>query len=105
MGEVDRVAARGGRGGLANLHTTCAKVDAASTDVINGFAKLDVAGMWGERGVKNIGSSGLYSPDDGPAAARGLQEVENGNSANGVVFCGRGVVVSVVGRAGGMRLG
>jgi hypothetical protein len=31
----------------ANKHTTCAKIDAASTDVINEFAKLDVAGMWG----------------------------------------------------------
>ncbi|EHY87515.1 Tn3 family transposase [Saccharomonospora azurea] len=32
----------------ANKHTTCAKIDAASTDVINEFAKLDVAGMWGD---------------------------------------------------------
>ena len=31
-----------------NKHTTCAKIDAASTDVINEFAKLDVAGMWGD---------------------------------------------------------
>ena len=32
----------------ANKHTTCAKIDAASSDVINEFAKLDVAGMWGD---------------------------------------------------------
>ncbi|WP_199786467.1 MULTISPECIES: Tn3 family transposase [Actinomycetes] len=32
----------------ANKHTTSAKIDAASTDVINEFAKLDVAGMWGD---------------------------------------------------------
>ena len=32
----------------ANKHTTCTKIDAASTDVINEFAKLDVAGMWGD---------------------------------------------------------
>lgn len=32
----------------ANKHATCAKIDAASTDVINAFAKLDVAGVWGD---------------------------------------------------------
>ncbi|MEU6641705.1 Tn3 family transposase [Saccharomonospora sp. NPDC046836] len=32
----------------ANKHTTCAKIHAASTDVINEFAKLDVAGVWGD---------------------------------------------------------
>ncbi len=32
----------------ANKHATCPKIDAASTDVINAFAKLDVAGMWGD---------------------------------------------------------
>jgi TnpA family transposase len=32
----------------ANKHTTCAKIDAASTDVINEYAKLDVTGMWGD---------------------------------------------------------
>ena len=31
----------------ANKHATCAKIDAASVDVINEFAKLDVAGVWG----------------------------------------------------------
>jgi TnpA family transposase len=32
----------------ANKHTTSAKIDAASTDVINEYAKLDVTGMWGD---------------------------------------------------------
>lgn len=32
----------------ANKHATCPKVDAASTDVKNAFAKLDMAGMWGD---------------------------------------------------------
>ena len=31
----------------ANKHVTCAKIDAASVDVINEFVKLDVAGVWG----------------------------------------------------------
>ena len=31
----------------ANKHATCAKIDAASVDVINEFVKLDVAGVWG----------------------------------------------------------
>jgi hypothetical protein len=39
----------------ANKHTTCAKIDAASTDVINEFAKLDVAGMWGDGRVRRGG--------------------------------------------------
>ena len=30
----------------ANKHATCAKIDAASVDVINEFVKLDVAGVW-----------------------------------------------------------
>jgi TnpA family transposase len=35
----------------ANKHTTCAKIDAASTDVINEFARLDVASIWGDARV------------------------------------------------------
>jgi hypothetical protein len=31
---------------VANKHATCAKIDAASTDMKNDFAKLDVASMW-----------------------------------------------------------
>jgi TnpA family transposase len=32
----------------ANKHATSTKIDSASTDVINAFAKLDVVGMWGD---------------------------------------------------------
>ena len=31
----------------ANKHATCTKITAASADVVNEFAKLDVAGVWG----------------------------------------------------------
>ncbi len=32
----------------ASKHTTAAKIDKASTTVINAFSQLDVAGMWGD---------------------------------------------------------
>jgi hypothetical protein len=41
----------------ANKHATCAKIDAASTDVINEFAKLDVAGVWEVRRMSELPSS------------------------------------------------
>lgn len=40
----------------ANKHATCAKIDAAGTDVINEFARLDVAGVWGSGQV--VGTDG-----------------------------------------------
>lgn len=41
----------------ANKHATSAKITAASTDVINAFARLDVAGMWGDGHVVAVDGS------------------------------------------------
>lgn len=48
----------------ANKHATCPKIDAASTDVINAFAKLDVAGMWGDGHVVAVDGSQIETWDN-----------------------------------------